>query len=740
MLTGYGDTLSARPGADVTVYVSTDAPAFSAELVRLLGRAPRPDAPREVPIERVAGTRVEGRGQVQETHRGSFGWAPDAGPLPPAVTFAAWVWLMAPTPGRVQGILSGEGIALALDEQTRPCVIVGDERVTAEQPLLARTWYLLAGGVDRLTGEARLHMLAPTGAAASPSIAAAVRAGRAPLPAEAPIASASGGAPLLLAALPATGGAEIPRVECLLNGKLEQPVVFDGLLDGDGARRVAAGGPADAGLAVRHHWDLGEDTDASVMSDLGEGGAELTLVNAPTLAMTGHRFSGCHLRASAAPREYGAAHFHDDDLDDARWAPSATLGVPATLASGLYAIRLETDGGEVDHVPLCVPPGPAPARARVAFLLPTLTHLAYANARATGMGLPPASRDRLTLRLLDDHPEWGASAYDLHSDGSGVSISSALRPIMGLRPNHWSRGRDEPLLLAADLEVVAWLEHTGTAYDVLTDHDLHAGGAAALTGYDVLVTGPHPEYCTEAMLDAIESFKRDGGSLMYLGGNGFYWVTTVSPRRPHLIETRRSHSGGRAWTGEPGEDELATTGEPGGLWRHRGRAPQRLVGVGFTAMGSAERWPGYRRLPAADDPRAAFAFEGVAGADDGTFLAGAAGNEIDRVDAALGTPAHALRLATSEGLHDERFSTGPEDVPMLLPGVGLGGTDPRVRADLVFYETGAGGAVFSVGSIAWCLALGADGYANDVARVTTNTLRRMLADEPFELPNTSRER
>jgi N,N-dimethylformamidase len=69
---------------------------------------------------------------------------------------------------------------------------------------------------------------------------------------------------------------------------------------------------------------------------------------------------------------------------------------------------------------------------------------------------------------------------------------------------------------------------------------------------------------------------------------------------------------------------------------------------------------------------------------------------------------------------------------MLLPGAGFGGTDPRVRADLVFYETGHGGAVVSVGSIAWCSQLDRDG---DVTRLTTNALRRMLAPEPFDLPS-----
>ena len=66
-----------------------------------------------------------------------------------------------------------------------------------------------------------------------------------------------------------------------------------------------------------------------------------------------------------------------------------------------------------------------------------------------------------------------------------------------------------------------------------------------------------------------------------------------------------------------------------------------------------------------------------------------------------------------------------EDVPITLPGQG-GTESPLVRADMVFFETGDGGAVFSVGSINWLSSLAARGYANNVARITDNVLRRFL--------------
>ena len=44
--------------------------------------------------------------------------------------------------------------------------------------------------------------------------------------------------------------------------------------------------------------------------------------------------------------------------------------------------------------------------------------------------------------------------------------------------------------------------------------------AALLASYAVVMTGTHPEYWTERMLDAITSYVDGGGHLMYLGGNG----------------------------------------------------------------------------------------------------------------------------------------------------------------------------------------------------------------------------
>ncbi len=100
------------------------------------------------------------------------------------------------------------------------------------------------------------------------------------------------------------------------------------------------------------------------------------------------------------------------------------------------------------------------------------------------------------------------------------------------------------------------------------------------------MTGSHPEYHTEAMLDALETYRDGGGRFMYLGGNGFYWKIALNKAKTGQIEIRRAEGGIRAWAAEPGEYYNQYDGEYGGLWRRNGRPPQKLVGVGFTAQGN----------------------------------------------------------------------------------------------------------------------------------------------------------
>jgi len=149
---------------------------------------------------------------------------------------------------------------------------------------------------------------------------------------------------------------------------------------------------------------------------------------------------------------------------------------------------------------------------------------------------------------------------------------------------------------------------------------------------------------------------------------------------------------------EPGEYSHSFDGQYGGLWRRNGRPPQQLAGVGFTSQGIFEG-SYYRRQPGADDPRAAWVFAGV-------------------------EDEHALILATSEAHKPEHFVVVHEEMLTMYNTVPGLPAELLIRADMVYFETPNGGAVFSVGSITFCGSLAHHHYDNNISRIVNNVLTR----------------
>jgi N,N-dimethylformamidase len=107
---------------------------------------------------------------------------------------------------------------------------------------------------------------------------------------------------------------------------------------------------------------------------------------------------------------------------------------------------------------------------------------------------------------------------------------------------------------------------------------------------------------------------------------------------------------------------------------------------------------------------------------------GAAGDEVDRLDFKAGSPGHALHLAKSEGFPIPHWATPQQAAKMRTQ------YDDEQFASIVFFETKSGGAVFSVGSMAYIGSLNHNGFNNDIARITTNVLRRFSDPRPFKMP------
>jgi N,N-dimethylformamidase len=712
-LAGYASGWAVRAGSAIEFMVSAGVPSYQAEVVRVTGRGPQPgDRLPPLSYEPVAAD-VQGSypGAVCQTVSGSYGIAGHIQPSPSGLgSLYAWIWPTLPASGRWQSVVTWLGadaepaLALGLTGDGRPALryrVAGRTprggrppcgELAVGAPAAARQWQFVAASADPATGRmVVLHR--PAGLPGQRATAVGELAG---------VPLGSRGYVAALRPAPLTGA-----VTSVTDGS------YNGKVDGPGALPRALGAGDLAALADH-------DDPAGRLRDL-------ELVNCPARPATGHNWTGRALDWRVSPQEYGAVWYHDDDLADAGWPAAFTWRVPAGLRSGMYAVRL-TAGGYEDVIPFYVRPAPGARAAPLAVLIPTFTYTIYSNfhhpARAASGGTP----DERASAYLGEHRELGLSAYCKHRDGSGICFVSSRRPMIDSRPWHrivtrGNAGRE----VSGDLYLIDWLEREGIAYDTITDDDLHADGVALLRPYAAVVTGGHPEYASEEMLDALAGYLAGGGNLAYLGGNGFYWVTTVAHGAPHLLEVRRGRSGSRTWTGEPGEGHHCG-GEPGGHWADRGRAPQRLTGVGFCAQGGGPG-TGYVRTPDSADPRAAFIFEGIAEdeviGDFGLKLGGAAADELDRADLALGTPPQTLVVATTRGRHDDSYQRAVEEVEEMTAAAG-GSRCELVRADMTYLETPGGGSVFSVGSIAWSASLSHNSYRNNVATVTRNVLSEFV--------------
>jgi len=738
---GYTNAWSLAPGETLEVKVSTyGAEHYRADLVRVICGDDDPDRAifREEEIEAPFAGAYPGR--TQEMASGSHVVVPDSDRFAKLASFTVQAWVFPTTPAKgEQGLLAhwdevaGRGFALIINDDGAAALRVGDGtgKITAiacDQPLAIRRWHLVAASWDAETGDVALYQdfLGPPIEAGSSASAYG----------KASFKSATG--PLLMAALPAQPEASGRfRTHRHFNGKLDRPRLTARALSHAESSALAWDAVAqEREQALVAAWDFGRDIGSSRVSDTGFNRLHGSTVNLPSRGVKGFSWSGHEQNWQHATQEYGAIHFHDDDHYDAEWKTDFTYVVPEGLKSGVYAARLRTDDDEW-YATFFVRPPRGTAMAKLAFLASTVTYMAYGNyrwqmheyfAEVTDLSWTSIDRD---AAFLQEHPEFGLSTYDHHWDGSGVRYASRLRPVVNMAPK-------TPLSsynLNLDTLVLGWLDAAGIAYDVITDEDLHREGVTLLEPYRAVVTGAHPEYYTTPMWDGLRGYIARGGRLAYLGGNGFVWRCAMSEEMPGVVEMRRAEDGIRYRDEEPGEYYLEFTGEYGGLWRRLGMAPQALVGVGTVAVGF-DKSGSYRRTPESFDSRAAFIFEGI-GEDElfgdfGILGDGASGGEIDAADPALGTPPHTLVVASSEG-HSKDTWLVPDETGFhhsAMDGI----QNPRVRADMTFFETPAGGAVFSVGSIAWSGSLSHNGYRNDVARISENVIRRFLETEPFAMP------
>lgn len=728
---GYLDRWSYLPGDEVRMHLDTRGDRFSFDLISL-------DSPGE-------GVPSIGRDQIPGSQPpspiGSMVYVPHADPEHlPQVTLELWIWPTLPQRGEDQTLVNwrdrttNEGLSLVLDGAGHPRFEVSWSHrrwgVISAVALAERTWYRIFAGFDTATGRQAIGVAELGGQGSElKAVTHEIQDGT-PLVIDGPITIAAAGI-----RNPA-GGYFIDRC---YDGKIEQPAIYRSWVEGppDDNRRP----PNLSSDDVIGYWDFARMLGATRVPDRGPGRRHGRTVNLPALRMKGHRWSWRQSPEEQAAHR-NAIHFHHDDVGDRNWKVSAAATLPRGLEPGAYAIQVKTGEASVElpffvHSSTDKPP--------IAVLMPTFTYLAYGNLRPdpnpdsvaieeahADVGMHPFDESNPFDSFLAGRPDLGAAVYNLHADASGICYATRNRPIVTFASEYEWWGTRGPRHFSTDIILLRWLRAEGRRFDVIGDEDLDAQGLDLLSSYRVVITGSHPEYVSPNWMLAMEDWLEAGGRLMYLGGNGLYWVTATHPDMPGVIELRRGFAGSRDWTSEVGEEWLSFEDRVGGLWRHNGIPPQQLVGVGFTAMGWGTS-AGYKRCPDSFEDDVAFIFEGIGddeiigGFDSGLggALMGAAGDEIDRLDYELGTPSQTRLLATSSGRHGQ-FQRAIEDL-MQTNNVFGSDRDPDVRADMVLIERANGGRVFSVGSMNWIPFLATRDGDSNVAKVTRNVLDDFLS-------------
>jgi N,N-dimethylformamidase len=175
------------------------------------------------------------------------------------------------------------------------------------------------------------------------------------------------------------------------NGKIDSPRVCNRALSRleietmkVGANRALterrnSGPTGELATAIVASWDFSDGINTAAGRDKGPYRFDARIVNCPTRAMTGHNFSGHVFDWKVAPHEYGAIHFHDDDVDDARWEADIEWQVPDKLKSDCYALRLTTKDGDEDYIPFFVVARVGEEQSKIAVMIPTISYMAYAN-------------------------------------------------------------------------------------------------------------------------------------------------------------------------------------------------------------------------------------------------------------------------------------------------------------------------------------------------------------------------
>lgn len=381
--------------------------------------------------------------------------------------------------------------------------------------------------------------------------------------------------------------------------------------------------------------------------------------------------------------------------------PDTTRLVTAPERSGLYYLHAKGESGAFFSFPWVV--APRTPQAPIAVLASTNTWNAYNNfgGRSNYINadrLPPTP----TINARQDLERYTEATFNVwkHDDSEYVPLSFERPEPGNIVPEHAEvtdpiEGRLTSHLAPGEWRFLAWLEREGYTYDFYAEHHVHTG-ALDLDAYNILAITVHPEYWSRAMYRRVREWVYErGGRLMYLGGNGINCEVDFLDDATLRFKTQLLAEGGKLGMVDPHDPSVYYDSR-----FHRTVEPEAsLLGVATTETGMMTAAP-YQVRQASH-----WAFAGTGLRDGDRFgeeslhervHGGASGHETDKMTP--NSPPNTVLLAKG---------TNPDE----------GG------AEMVFYETESGGAVFSVGSVTYPSSLLVDPA---VSRVTANVIDRFL--------------
>ena len=370
-------------------------------------------------------------------------------------------------------------------------------------------------------------------------------------------------------------------------------------------------------------------------------------------------------------------------------SPSHKQFVAAPERSGLYYFHARGESGAFFSFPWIV--APAAPSADVAVLAANINWNAYNNFGGRSNYIhpdrfppTPTINARLELKRYTDpeHVNYDAEDYAPLSFDRPEPINHIPADVEVTDP---IAGRAACHVAPAEWRFLGWLEREGFAYDLYAETQLHFD-QLDLDQYKVLIITTHPEYWSRKMYYGVKAWVRErGGKLMYLGGNGLNCEVELIDEQTMKVKN--------------GDTRVQRAKGYESRFHQYNESEANLLGVVFTQPGIMTAAP-YQVL---DADHWIFAGTGVATGD------------------AFGAASLHERIPGGASGHetDETSAFSPSGVEIIARGL----NPDRGGAEIAYYETESGGAVFSVGSITYPASILVD---ETVSRITANVIERFV--------------